>query len=219
VPEPRNRTIAFRVTTAEGDVVDALARRLEIKPSEFARRSMFNGALTSKRALAQAREEGRAGPAGELARLQLSYAELMMAYEAWRRKAESLKAEQRASEPLLEAVMQLIARAPDARMEVARLWSRIPVYPDREQVLPIVAAKVADRIEEIVGFSTSGQDFARWPQVRRRIEWLFDALRPDAGQDVHRTSWNARVVWKPVMDAVTHADEDRARAAPDFIET
>ena len=113
-----------------------------------------------------------------------------------------------------------MAGEPDARMKVAELWARIPRQSDREELLPQLVAKVADGVEAIVGrFSTSGEAFAPWPNCRRRIEWLIDALRPDAGDPVHRPYWNAERVWKHVVAAVAAGDEERGRFQADWSDT
>jgi hypothetical protein len=247
--EPRTRTLTFRLTESERQTIDAVARRSGTKPSEVARRAVVSAAIVSARALEDARNEVRAqigrelvatqdalAKATEAAAASLSQAETLgvelsatrqrlasmtEAYFASRSEAESLEVElHRAPEELLGAVRQLIAGAPDARAEVARLWARIRAYPsDREQILPILAAEVADAIESIVSrFPTHGDAFARWPVLRRRIEWLFDGLHPDAGKGYRRRGI-ADAVWQPVVDALDQADEERRRYAPDFVDT
>lgn len=128
----------------------------------------------------------------------------------------------RAPEELVVAVRQLLAGAPDGRAEVARLWARIrrdPAY-DREEAQPIIAAEVIDAIESIVvRFPTDGEALARWPSLRRRIEWLFEGLRLDAGRESRRGAGGLDAVWKPVVEALDLADAERRRYASDFVES
>jgi hypothetical protein len=251
--EPRSRTLAFRVTEAERQTIDSLARRVGLETSEYARRAALDVAVISAQALDAVRDECRAAVRRELTATQDALARTVGAYDALRSRAEALgqvelnllatrkrlasmaeacsllrsevetleAALHRAPEELVMAVKQLIAGAPDARAEVAQLWAGIRTYPssDREQILPIIAAEVADAIESIVTrFPTNGDAFARWPVRRRRIEWLFDGLHLDAGKG-YRRAGAADAVWKPVVDALDHADEERRRYAPDFVDT
>jgi hypothetical protein len=247
--EPRSRTLGFRVTEAEGQTIDTLARGMGVKPSEYARLAALDVAKIKAHALSAARAEVRR----ELAATQDALARAAVASEAWQRRAEALgrvelelsatreslaamtearsqfrsKAESleaklhRAPEELVVAVKQLIAGAPDARAEVAQIWARIRPfpYPDREQILPTIAAEVADAIESTVTrFRTHGEAFAEWPTLRRRIEWLFEGLHLDAGRGFRRGGGRTEAAWKPVVDALDHADEERRRYAPDFAE-
>jgi hypothetical protein len=247
--EPRSRTLAFRVTEAEGQTIDTLARGMGVKPSEYARLAALDVAQIKAHALEAARAEVRR----ELAATRDALARIVEAYDALQRrakalgqvelelgatrqrlasmteacallrsKAESLEAKlDRAPEDLVVAVKQLIAGAPDARAEVAQIWARIRPYPsfDREESQEIIAAEVADAIESIVTrFRTDGETFAGWPNVRRRIEGLFEGLHLDAGKGFRRGAGRPDAVWKPVVDALDHADEERRRYAPDFAE-
>jgi hypothetical protein len=72
-------------------------------------------------------------------------------------------------------------------------------------------------IESIVTrFRTDGKAFAEWPNLRRRIEWLFEGLHLDASKGFRRGGDRPDAVWKPVVDALDQADEERRRYAPDF---
>ena len=203
------------------------ARTLEDARNEV-RAEMGRELVATQGALAKATEAAaaslsRAETLGvELAATRERLARVTEAYSASRSEAESLEREMhRAPEELVMAVKQLIAGAPDARAEVAQLWAGIRTYPssDREQILPIIAAEVADAIESIVSrFPTHGDAFARWPVLRRRIEWLIDGLHPDAGKGYRRRGI-ADAVWQPVVDALDQADEERRRYAPDFVDT
>ena len=178
--EPRSRTLGFRVTEAEGQTIDTLARGMGVKPSEYARLAALDVAKIKAHALSAARAEVRR----ELAATQDALARGAVASEAWQRRAEalgrvelelsatreslasmtetcfllrsnakSLEAKlHRAPEELVVAVKQLIAGAPEARAEVTQLWARIRPSPfrDREQTLETIAAQVADAIESIV---------------------------------------------------------------------
>jgi hypothetical protein len=65
-------------------------------------------------------------------------------------------------------------------------------------------------------FRTDGKAFAEWPNLRRRIEWLFEGLHLDASKGFRRGGDRPDAVWKPVVDALDQADEERRRYAPDF---
>jgi hypothetical protein len=245
--EPRSRTLAFRLTEAERQTIDTLARGMGVEPSEYVRLAALDVAKIKAQALEAARAEVRR----ELAATQDALARAAVACDAWQRragalgrvelelsatreslasmtetcfllrsKAKSLEAKlHRAPEELVVAVKQLIAGAPEARAEVAQLWARIRPYPypDREEILPTIAAEVADAIESIVTrFRTHGEAFAEWPTVRRRIEWLFEGLHLDAGKGFRRGGARPDAVWKPVVDALDHADEERRRHSADF---
>ena len=144
-------------------------------------------------------------------------------YFRLRIKAESLEEKlHRAPEELVVAVKELIAGAPDARAKVAQLWARIRPYlsSDREESQEIIAAEVADAIESIVTrFRTDGKAFAEWPNLRLRIEWLFEGLHLDAGKGFRRGGGHPDAVWKPVVDALDRADDERRRSAADFVDT
>jgi hypothetical protein len=143
--------------------------------------------------------------------------------ELLRHRVETLEAELKAApEQLLKAIQELLAGRPDGRAKVTELWARIRDDRDREELLPRLVAEVADGIEAIVGrFSTNGDAFARWPNFRKRVEWLIDALRPDVGHTVHRYSWNADAerIWKHVVAALAAADEERGRFQVDWSDT
>ena len=90
---------------------------------------------------------------------------------------------------------------------------------EREELLPQLAAHVGDGIEAVVRrFPTSAEALSWWPNCRRRIEWLMDALRPDVGYDVERTHWNFERIWKHVLDALNWADAERRRYSSDGAE-
>jgi hypothetical protein len=159
----------------------------------------------------------------ELSATRKRLASMAEDYSSLRSKTKSLEAIlDRAPEELVMAVRQLIAGAPDARAEVARLWSRVRPYPsfDREEIQPIIAAEIVDAIESIVArFPTNGEAFAHWPDRRRRIEWLFEGIHLDAGKGFRRSGGSTESVWRPVVDALDHADEERRRYALDFVDT
>jgi hypothetical protein len=245
--EPRSRTLGFRVTEAEGQTIDTLARGMGVTPSEYARLAALDVTKIKAHALSAARAEVRR----ELAATREARARIADAYDVLQRRvealgqvelelratrqrlaskteacallrsnAESLEAKlHRAPEELLVAVKQLIAGAPDARVEVAHIWARIRPHPyyDREESQEIIAAEVADAIESIVTrFRTDGQAFAEWPNIRRRIEWLLEALHLDAGKGFRRGGGRPDAVWKPLVDALDRADEWRRRYSADF---
>jgi hypothetical protein len=249
--EVRSRTLAFRTTKAERQIIDTVARGVGLETSEYARRAVRDGAMISAQALNAARDEGRAEVRRELAATQDALDRATVASAAWqrraealgqveselgatrqrlasmteacallRRKAESLEAKlDRAPEELVVAIKQLIAGAPDARTEVAQLWARIRPHPyfDREESQEIIAAEVADAIESIVTrFRTDGAAFAEWPNLRQRIEWLFEGLHLDAGKGFRGGGGRPDAVWKPVVDALDHADDARRRHSDDF---
>jgi hypothetical protein len=235
------------VTEADGQTIDSLAQRVGLKTSEYVRLAVSDVATIKAQALAAARVEVRrelAATRDTLAKIVEAYEALQRKAEALgrvelelratrqrlasmteacallRSRAESLEAKlDRAPEELVVAVKQLIAGAPDARAEVARIWARIRPYPysDREECQEIIAAEVADAIESIVTrFRTDGKAFAEWPNLRRRIEWLFEGLHLDAGKGFRRGGGRPGAVWKPVVDALDQAEEERRRYASDF---
>jgi hypothetical protein len=247
--EPRSRTLGFRVTEAEGQTIDTLARGMGVKPSEYARLAALDVAKIKADAISAARAEVRR----ELAATRDALARIVEAFDALQRRAEALgqvevelratrqrlasmteacarlrsKAESleakldRAPEELVVAVKQLIAGAPDARAQVAQIWARIRPHPfyDREESQEIIAAEVADAIESIVTrFRTDGKALADWPSLRRRIEWLFEGVHLDAGKGFRRGGGRPDAVWKPVVDALDHADEERRRHSADFVD-
>jgi chromosome segregation ATPase len=226
--EPRTRNLSFRLTEWERQRIDRRAHESGLETSEWARRAVLDVVSVLEGELEQAREEGRAELRADVANLRAALKSMRHIEELLRRRAEELEAELKtleaelkaAPEQLVEAIRQLLAGEPDARMKVAELWARIPRQSDREKLLPQLVAEVADGVEAIVGrFSTSGEAFARWPNCRQRIEWLIDALRPDAGDSVYRPSWNAERIWKHVVDALNAADAARLRDADNWADT
>ena len=228
--EPRTRNLSFRLTESECQRIDRGAHAAGLGLSEWARRAVLDVVTASEGELEQAREEGRAELRADVANLRAALKSMRHIEELLQRRADTLEAELKtleaelkaAPEQLVEAIRQLLAGEPDARMKVAELWARIPRQRDREELLPQLAAEVADGVEAIVGrFSTSGEAFARWPNCRQRIEWLIDALRPDAGDTVHRYSWNANAerIWKHVVAALNAADAARLRHAERWTDT
>jgi chromosome segregation ATPase len=217
--EPRNRNLSFRLTESERQRVDGRAHAAGLEPAEWARRAVLDVVRVSEAELEQAREEGRAELRPEIANLRAAITSMRETLALLRRRAEELEAELKAAPAqLVEAIRQLLAGEPDARMKVAELWARIPLQSDREELLPQFVAEVADAVEAIVRrFSTNGDAFARWPDLRKRVDWLIDALRPDVGAIVHRYSWDAEAerVWKHVVAALNAADAARLRDAGD----
>jgi hypothetical protein len=247
--ETRSRTLAFRVTEAERQTIATLAREMGLEPSEYVRLAVLDVARIKTQCLEAARAEVRRELAAtqdalaraavacdawqrraealgrvelELSATRDSLAAMTEARGLFRSKAESLELKlHRAPEELVVAVKQLIAGASDARAEVAQIWARIRPfpYPDREQILPTVAAEVADAIESIVTrFRTNGEAFAAWPTLRGRIEWLFEGLHLDAGRGFRRGDGRTAAAWKPVVDALAQADEERRRYVSDFVD-
>jgi hypothetical protein len=211
--EPRTRTLSFRLTESERRRIDIRAKAAGLETSEYARRALLDVVTVSERERAQVREAGRAEVREELARTQAALIEWRETVDLLQRRADSFEAKLKAAPAeLVAAIDLLIAGAPDARAKVADLWARIHDIYEREELLPQLAAQVADAIEVLVRrFPTSADALSWWPNCRRRIEWLMDALRPDVGQVVHRPSWNAERVWKHVMDALNWADAERRR--------
>lgn len=171
----------------------------------------------------QSRAISLEGAARELATTRPQLDEMVRAAAFWQVKTKTLEEElRRAPEDLVDAIRSLINGDPGARATVARLWSAIPAYPypDREKILPIVAAHVADAVELIVTkFSGSAEAFALWPISKGRIEWLFDGLRLDAGEGIRQGGDGPDRNWRPVIDAVRRADAERRRYEPDFHDT
>jgi hypothetical protein len=252
--EARSRTLGFRLTEAELQIVDTVARGVGLKTSEYARRAVLDVAMISAQALDAARDEGRAEVRRELAATKDVLAKAAVASAAWQRRAEALgavdlelaatrkdlasmteayflvrsKAESleaklhRAPEELVVAVKKLIAGAPDPRAEAAQLWARIRPYPypDREEILTLLAAQVADAIDSFVTrFATDGKAFAQWTNFRQRIEWLFEGLHVDAGHGYRRGGGRPHAIWKPIVEALARGDEERRRYAPDFVDS
>jgi hypothetical protein len=211
--EPRTQTLSFRLTESERRRVDLRARAAALQTSEYARRAVLDVVRVSEREREQVREEGRAELREELARTQAALIDWREAVGLLRRRADAFEAKLKAAPAeLVAAIDQLIAGAPDARAKVADLWARIQDTYEREELLPQLAAQVGDGIEVLVRrFPTSAEALSWWPNCRRRIEWLMDALRPDVGHEVHRASWNSERVWKHVVDALDWADAERRR--------
>jgi hypothetical protein len=158
----------------------------------------------------QVREEGRAEMRLELVRTQAALIDWRETVGLLRRRADAFEAKLKAAPAeLVAAIDQLIAGEPNARATVANLWAPIETY-ERGELLPQLAAQVGDAIEALVRrFPTSAEALSWWPNCRRRIEWLMDALRPDVGHEVERTHWNSERVWKHVLDALDWADAER----------
>jgi len=213
--------VSFRVSESEGQRIDRRAEASGLKTSEWARRALPDVVAVSEAELEQAREEGREELRPDIAHLRGALRSMRQLEELLERRVETLEAELKAApEQLVEAIRQLLAGAPDARTKVAELLARIPRRSVREQLLPQLAVEVADGVEAIVSrFSTSGEAFARWPNVRQRVEWLMDALRPDAGDQVLNHYWNAERVWKHVVDALNAADAARLHLEGEWADT
>src|ERR1700680_4121929 len=146
--EPRTRTLSFRLTERERQRIDMLANAEGLEPSEFARRALLDVVAVSERDREQAREAGRAGVRVELAGIQAALIQAQHAAASWRSRARSLEVALKvAPEQLVEAIRRLIGGEPGSRSTVAGLWARIPVTPDREELLPQLAAEVGDGIE------------------------------------------------------------------------
>lgn len=204
-------TISAQALDAARDEGRAEVRLELVATQDALARAVVAAAAWQRRAEALGRAEL------ELSATRTRLASMTEARSVLRSEVESLeKALHRAPQELVMAVKQLIAGDSDARAEVAQLWARIRPYPssDREKILPIIAAEVADAIEAIVTrFSTNGDAFARWPILRRRIEWLFDGLHLDAGTGYRRRGVSD-AVWQPVVAALDQGDEERRRYAP-----
>jgi hypothetical protein len=209
--EPRTRTLSFRLTDSERRRIDIRAKAAGLQTSEYARRALFDVVTVSEREREQVREAGRAEVREELVRTQAALLDAREAGVLLRRRADGFEAKLKAAPAdIVAAIDQLIAGAPDARAQVADLWAPIHDFYEREELLPQLAAQVGDGIEAMVRrFPTSAEALSWWPNCRRRIEWLMDALRPDVGHDVERTHWNFERVWKHVVDALNWADEER----------
>jgi hypothetical protein len=89
--EPRSRPLGFRLTEAERQIVDTVARGVGLKTSEYARRVVLDVAGISAQALNAARDEGRAEVRRELAATQDALTRANAASAAWRRRAEALE--------------------------------------------------------------------------------------------------------------------------------
>jgi hypothetical protein len=218
--EPRTRTLSFRLTESERRRLDIRAKAAGLKTSEYARRAVFDVVTVSERERERVREEGRGEVREELARTQAALIDLRGAVALLRGQADASKAKLKAAPAeLVAAIDQLIAGAPDARAKVADLWARIHDFYEREELLPQLAAQVGDAIEAMVRrFPTSAEAMSWWPNCRRRIEWLMDALRPDAGHNVEWSHWDSGRIWKHVLDALKWADAERRRYGSDEAE-
>jgi hypothetical protein len=218
--ERRTLTLSFRLTESERRRIDMRAKAAGHAPSEYARRAVFDVVAVAERERAQVREAGRAEVREELARTQAALIDAREVVDLLRRRADAFQAKLMAAPAeLVAAIDQLIAGAPDARAKVADLWARIRDIYEREELLPQLAAHVGDGIEVLARrFPTSAEALSWWPNCRRRIEWLMDALRPDVGHEVHRSSWNSERVWKHVVDALDWADAERRRYGNDEAE-
>jgi hypothetical protein len=212
--EPRTRTLSFRLTERERQRIDTLARAAGLETSEFARRALLDVVAVSERDREQLRKQGRAEVRVELAGTQAALIRAQQAAAAWRSRAESLEAELKAApEQLVGAIRRLIDGEPGSWAAVARLWAPVERLYEREELLPQLAAEVGDGIEAMVRrFPTSREAVSGWPDCRRRIEWLMDALRPDVGSTVRRTHWDFENIWKHVVGALDAADEQRRRS-------
>jgi hypothetical protein len=84
--ELRSRTVAFRLTEAEGQTLDTLARGMRETPSEYARLAALDAAKIKAHALSAARAEVRR----ELAATRDALARIVEAYDALQRRAEAL---------------------------------------------------------------------------------------------------------------------------------
>jgi hypothetical protein len=209
--EPRTRTLSFRLTASERRRIDIRAKAAGLRTSEYARRAVFDAVTVSEREREQVREEGRAEVREELVRTQAALVDARGAVVLLRRQADASKAKLKAAPAeLVAAIDELIAGEPDARAKVADLWAPIHDLYEREELLPQLAAHVGDGIEAMVRrFPTSAEALSWWPNCRRRVEWLMDALRPDVGHDVEWTQWNFERFWKHVLDALKWADAER----------
>ncbi len=218
--EPRTRTLSFRLTDSERRRIDIRAKAAGLETSEYARRAVFDVVTVSEREREQVREEGRAEVREELVRTQAALIDAREAVVLLRRRADVFEAKLKAAPAeIVAAIDQLIAGAPDARAKIADLWAPIRDMYEREELLPQLAAHVGDGIEAVVRrFPTSAEALSWWPNCRRRIEWLMDALRPDVGYDVERTHWNFERIWKHVLDALNWADAERRRYGSDAAE-
>ena len=209
--ERRTLTLSFRLTESERRRIDMRGKAAGLETSDYARRALLDVVTVSERERERVREAGRAELREELARTQAALIDWREAVGLLRRRADGFEAKLKAAPAeLVAAIDQLIAGAPDTRATVADLWARIHAFYDREELLPQLAAQVGDGIEAMVRrFPTSAEALSWWPNCRRRIEWLMDALRPDVGHEVERTHWNSERVWKHVLDALTWADAER----------
>ncbi len=219
-PSEYARLAALDVAKIKADALTAA--RAEVRRELAATRDALARIVEAHDAL-QRRAEAHGQVELELTATRQRLASMTDACSLLRTRAESLEAKlHRAPDELVVAVKHLIAGAPDARVEVAQIWARIRPYPsfDREESQEIIAAEVADAIESIVTrFRTDGAAFAEWPNLRRRIESLFDGLHLDAGKGYRRGGGRPDAVWKPVVDALDQADEERRRYAPDFVDS
>jgi len=89
--EPRSRQLGFRLTEAERQIVDTVARGVGLKTSEYARRVVLDVAGISAQALNAARDQGRAEVRRELAATQDALTRANAAAATWRRRVEALE--------------------------------------------------------------------------------------------------------------------------------
>jgi DNA repair exonuclease SbcCD ATPase subunit len=218
------RRVLLDVAMRSAEALDDARReaRAEVREELGALQDALDTA-TEAAAACRSKAEELEGVELELSAARTRVASLRESVSLLQSQSEALREKlHRAPEELAVAVRQLIAGAPDGRAQVARVWARIrhdSPY-DREEAQPIIAAEVVDAIESIVArFPTDGEALARWPSVRRRIEWLFEGLRLDAGRGSLRGAGGLDAVWKPVVEALDQADAERRRYAPDVVES
>jgi hypothetical protein len=208
--QPRDLTLAFRLTSAERERIDTLARSEGVSTSEFARRAVLGGVRASATALGEAREHGREVMRPQITALEDELVRTRKLVTDWRQNAGELYAQlERAPKDLLATARQVVVGVPGSQAALATYWSRIG-RGDRSKILPIVAAVVAEDVDRAI--TALPVDWAAVQQgidLLGRVEWLMGALTVESGSPFADTDRERRPEWAPL--------EARCRIARDLL--
>ena len=175
--EPRDLTLAFRLTSAERERIDTLARSEGVSTSEFARRAVLGGVRASATALGEARERGREEMGPQITALKDELVRTRKLVADWREKASELYAQlERAPQDLLATARRVVVGVPGAQASLAIYWSRIGRL-GRSAIIPIVAAVVAEDLDRaITALPVNLVAVQQGIDLLGRVEWLIGAL-------------------------------------------
>jgi hypothetical protein len=126
----------------------------------------------------------------------------------WRDKAEELNAQlERAPDDLLATARRVVVGVPGSQAALAIYWSRIGCR-DRNEILPIVAAVVAEDLDRIVtGLPVNVVAIHQCWELVGRVEWLMDALTVESGRLFGDADRERRPEWAPLEARCGNARE------------
>jgi hypothetical protein len=178
--EPRSRQLGFRLTEAERQIVDTVARGVGLKTSEYARRVVLDVAGISAQALNAARDQGRAEVRRELAATQDALTRANAASATWRRRGEALE----------QVELELSATRQRLR-SITEDYLRLRINAESlEEKLHRAPEELVVAVKELI---------AGAPEARAEVAQLWARIRPSPFFDREQTR---EIIAAQVADAI-----------------